>query len=358
MRFRTISVFLAVSLLVFAPFSCATRAAAAGNAESSLEVVKAAEQPAAAATAAAGVVNLDAALGDFSAYIAGRLPDGTLTVVAVTEAPAQRLGNYAADELTGSLFNNTKLRMISRRDFERILAEQDIQASGNFNDDTTAKIGHNLGWQTIIFAGVEPLRETYRLSLRAVNVETGELQGSKTYMLNGNDPVLISLVNPSVTVQRLDEREKILEPFKGKQNDFQLNVTANKTVYYDNEELQISLNANADCYFVVYHLDIDNNMQIIFPNKWERDTNFLKAGATRLIPEGSRFVLHAPYGEERILVYASAGPIDIPDDQYRSRSISKDDIAHTQTVLRNSRGLSVAPRGATGQFVYSILPGR
>jgi len=99
-------------------------------------------------------------------------------------------------------------------------------------------------------------------------------------------------------------------------------------------------------------------MQVIFPNRWERDTNFLKAGTTRLIPEGSRFVLHAPYGEERILVYASASPIDIPDDQYRSRSISKDDIEHTQTVLRNSRGLSVAPRGATGQIVYSILPGR
>ena len=92
-------------------------------------------------------------------------------------------------------------------------------------------------------------------------------------MLNGSDPVLISLVNPSVTVQRLDEREKILEPFKGKQNDFQLNVSANKTVYYDNEELQIALSANADCYFVVYHLDIDNNMQVIYPNKWEQDNH-------------------------------------------------------------------------------------
>jgi hypothetical protein len=306
-----------------------------------------------------GTVSLDAALGDFSAYIAGRLPKGTLTVVAVTEAPAQGLGNYAADELTGSLLNGTKLRMISRRDFERILAEQNIQTNLNFNDDTTAKIGRNLGWQTIIFAGVEPLLEAYRLSLRAVNVETGELQGSKSYMLNGSDPVLISLVNPNITVQWLDEREKILEPFKGKHNDFRLNVSANKTVYYDNEELVISLNANMDCYFVAYHLDIDNNMQVIFPNVWERDNNFLKAGTTRIIPEDTKFVLHAPYGEERILVYASTGPMDIPDDQYRSSVISKDYIEHTQTVLRNSgKALSVTPRGATGQIVYSILPGR
>jgi hypothetical protein len=58
-------------------------------------------------------------------------------------------------------------------------------------------------------------------------------------------------------------------------------------------------------------------------------------------------------------VYASTGPMDIPDDQYRSSVISRDYIEHTQTVLRSSsRGLSVAPRGATGQIVYSILPGR
>jgi hypothetical protein len=310
-------------------------------------------------TAAAGVVGLDAALGDFSVYIAGRLPAAVLTVVAVTEAPVQRLGNYVADELTGSLLNGAKLRMISRRDFERILAEQNIQTGLNFNDDTTAKIGHNLGWQTIIFGGVEPLLEAYRLSLRAVNVETGELQGSKSYMLNGNDPVLISLVNPNVTVQRLGEREKLLEPFGGKHNDFQLNISANKTVYYDNEELVISLSANTNCYFVVYHLDIDNNMQVIYPNMWERDNNFLKAGTTRVIPEDTKFVLHAPYGEERILVYASTSPLDIPDDQYRASVINRDYIEHTQTVLRNSsKALSVAPRGATGQIAYSILPGR
>jgi hypothetical protein len=42
-------------------------------------------------------------------------------------APVLRLGNYVTDKLTDSLLNNTGLRMVSRQDFERVLAEQNIQ---------------------------------------------------------------------------------------------------------------------------------------------------------------------------------------------------------------------------------------
>jgi len=309
------------------------------------------------------MTNLNSAVGEFSAYIAGRLPANTLTAVAVTDAPVQRLGNYVADELSNSLLNNSGIRMVSRRDFERVLSEQNFQTSLNFNDDTTAKIGHNLGWRTIIYAAVEPLDEAYRLVLRAVDVETGELRGSQSYILNGSDPVLINLVNPNITVKRLTEREALLQPFDGKHNNFVLNVTVNKTVYYDNEELFITLRSSEDCYFVVYHLDTDNNMQIIYPNFWEKDKNFLKANTTRVIPENTSFALHAPYGEERILVYASVRPFTIPEDQYRSRLVTKDYLASPQALWRiesgggdSSKALSVVPRGATAQISYTILP--
>jgi hypothetical protein len=84
----------------------------------------------------------------------------------------------------------------------------------------------------------------------------------------------------------------------------------------DNEELFINLLANEDCYFVVYQVDINNDMQVIYPNFWETGKNVLKAGVTRTIPEDTSFVLHAPYGEEPILVYASQRPFTIPEDQY------------------------------------------
>ena len=312
------------------------------------------------AVSADDTVNLDAAIGDFSVYMAGRqLPDGTLAAVAVMNAPVQRLGSYLADRLTDSLLNNTGLRMVSRQDFERVLAEQNIQLGGAVSDDTTVRIGQNLGWRTIFYGAVESLSETYHLSLRAVDVETGELKGSRNYMLSGSDPILVNLVNPDVSVQRLTDRESILAPFNGKDNSFDLKVSVNKNVYYDEENMQITLVAGINCHFVVYHLDIENNMQVIYPNAWEQGMNTLTAGVPRVIPENSNFVLHAPYGEERILVFASVESINIPEDQYKAREITREYLLSPQVQWQGgdgTRALTVRPRGATAQVAYSILP--
>lgn len=52
-----------------------------------------------------GAVSLNAALEEFSAYIAGRLPSSALTVVAAANVPVKQLGDYIIDELSGSLLN-------------------------------------------------------------------------------------------------------------------------------------------------------------------------------------------------------------------------------------------------------------
>jgi len=305
-------------------------------------------------------MDLNSAIWDFCIYISQKIPSGHLTVVDTVNSPSQSLGNYISDQVTDLLLNRARLRMVSRQDFERILSEQNAQASLNFDDETTAKIGHNIGWQTIIFGGVEPLQSTYHLSLRAVEVETGTLLGSRSYLLTGNDPVLVNAVNPDITIQNLNERDSILAPFDGRQSDFELEVRTNKNVYYDQELLFITLRSSLDCYFVVYHLDVFNKMQLIFPNRWDVGTNSLQAGRERVIPDNTYFLLHAPYGEERILVYASERPISIPDEQYRSRAITEEYLAAPEAIWQGGDGtrtMAVKPKGAARQVSYIILPG-
>jgi len=307
----------------------------------------------------AGTVTLDTALVDFSSYIVDKLPPGTITAVDAMDTPIDRLGNYIADKLTDLLINKAGLRIISRQDFEKVLVDQNIQTSLHFDDDTTAKIGHIMGWQFIIFGAVAPMQNSYHLSLRAVEVETGVILGSRSYSLTGSDPVLVNIVNPAMTIQKLNERDSILTPFDGDQNDFILSVKTDKPVYYDQEFLFVTLRSNINCYFVVFHLDANNNMQIIFPNRMEKNTNSLRAGVDRVIPENSYFLLQEPFGEERILVYASEQPINISDSQYRSRSLTEEYLADPQAIWRGG-GSAVAPsrsRGATGQASYIILPG-
>ena len=297
-------------------------------------------------------VSLEKAIGEFSTYIGERLPKATLTAITITETPIQKLGNYIIDELAVSLLNNTSLRIVSRQDFERILSEQSLQSSLTFDDNTTAKIGHGLGWQTIIMGTIEPMHEAYRLSLRAVDVETGELRGSRNYLLNGKDPILICCVNPDITTKQLAEREAILQPFDGKNNNFQLTVATNKSVYYDNDTMFITLRANENCYFIVCHVDVYDNMQVIYPNMWDRGKNYLTANVTRVIPEDSTYLLQAPYGEERILVYASEKPISISSDQYVPRSISSDYISSLETtwhIENNSDDVSAEDENNDGE---------
>ena len=315
------------------------------------------EEDKAANNTAEDRVSLDSALTDFSVYIAERLPASALAAIASIDAPVQRLGNYAADRLNDLLLNTGGIRLVGRQDYERIISEQNLQTSLFFNDDTTAKIGHTLGWSTIVYGAVEPLQNAYHLSLRAVDVETGEIQGSKTYLLDSGDPILINLINPEIAVQRLYERKSLLAYFDGIQNDFEISLSTDKTVFYDGDFLFITLESDTDCYFVMYHLDIDNNMRLIFPNIWEPDTNYLLADTPRTIPENSFFLLHEPYGEERILVYATDHKIEIDEDQYRAITITKENLSDPEALWQGGTPEpETEPRNATGQIVYTILP--
>jgi TolB-like protein len=305
---------------------------------------------------------LDESAYDFAAYLSGRFPANSSIAVFGIDAPVQALADYFVDELITRLVNETPLDVISRQNLERIKLEQNFQKDPHFDDETSVRIGHLAGWRTVIIGSVNPLEQNYRLVLRAIDVETGKVSGAKSYSLK-SDPVLISLINPQVTVQQLASREQILKPFSGAVNNFELRVWPGKNVYYDNEELFINLWAAEDCYFVIFQVDVENRMQAIYPNVYDPGNNTLKAGITRTIPEDSSFVLHAPYGEERILVYASKNPISIPDEQYNPRPISDEFLSAPTALWRTERApsagekaLSILPRGATGQFSYSILP--
>jgi hypothetical protein len=74
--------------------------------------------------------------------------------------------------------------------------------------------------------------------------------------------------------------------------------------YFDGDKMTVSLYASRDCYVKVYHIDVDNQTQMIFPS-WADRNNRLIANQTRTIPENAFFVLHAPVGDETILAVFS-----------------------------------------------------
>lgn len=112
------------------------------------------------------------------------------------------------------------------------------------DDATAARLRHIAGWKTVVTGAVTALSAGYRLNLRAMDVESAELLGAKNYVIK-SDAILAGIVNPSQTVRERSRREELLRPFTEPQNAFDLTVrpTGGKDVFYDGDEMLISLKA-------------------------------------------------------------------------------------------------------------------
>jgi hypothetical protein len=312
---------------------------------------------AALVSAQSSAITLDRALADFAAYIAGRLTVGSTAALLPVETPAKA----ASDYLTVALLNRlaqTSLKVISRQDFDLVRQEQRLQLEGDVSDDTAVRIGYMSGWQSVITGALIPLDSGFNLALRALDVKTAELRGTKTYTVAPHS-LLFSLLNPpNLSHQQLAEREKLLEPYNAARNDFGLQVwpATEKTVFYEDDRLSIKIKAAADCYFVVYHIDVHNLMQVIYPNRTDAGRNTLKAGETRTIPERSSFKLQAPFGEERILVFASEKPFNIPYEQYTPHALNNQAVQAARGLVVEHDDEGEGEGTASNQFVYTILP--
>ncbi|GHV74471.1 hypothetical protein AGMMS49940_17730 [Spirochaetia bacterium] len=132
-------------------------------------------------------------------------------------------------------------------------------------------------------------------------------------------------------------------------------------IYYKGDMLSIKLKADQDCYFSVFHIDVNNIRQRIFPNRYEKD-NFLPAKTEITIPKGgSEFEIGEPYGQETIYVVVSTMPIDLPDSELAEVKATKDVIANsvadrTVKVQSPQQGLFESITGTTRFTFTTVAP--
>jgi hypothetical protein len=164
----------------------------------------------------------------------------------------------------------------------------------------------------------------------------------------------------AVTEKEVRDREEIFAPLASPSHSISIDAWPNHEgrTYYDGDMLSINLCAGQDCYFKIFHIDVNNQRQRIYPNQYDRN-NFLKANTVITIPGDSGFLLHAPYGQETIYIVASNVPLDLPDSELREVNATREVIANTTIA----RGLTVvnkqqAPQNVatgTAYFTFTIL---
>jgi TolB-like protein len=138
-------------------------------------------------------VTLHQGIARSMSYLTRRLPEKTRVVVLNFSAPTRELSDYVIEELATYIVNDSSLVVVDRRNLELLQEEMNFQMSGEVSDDTAQAIGQKLGAQTIVSGSFVSLGELYRMRVRAINVETAEVQGQQTTTI-GLDPVLAALL--------------------------------------------------------------------------------------------------------------------------------------------------------------------
>lgn len=111
------------------------------------------------------------------------------------------------DNISDELLKTGKVRVMERSQMDKILQEQGFQQSGACDTSECAvQIGKLLGIERVVVGSVGKIGETYSLSIRMVDVSTGEiLAGSRRNYKGAVDDALQQVV-PDV-VQELTRTE-------------------------------------------------------------------------------------------------------------------------------------------------------
>ena len=101
--------------------------------------------------------------------------------VGISKSEAVALSNRLRNEL----FKLGAFEVVDRGMMETIMAEQDFQTTGCTSNDCLVEVGRLIGAQQMIGGSVSKVGDTYSVSCRIVDVETGKLLGVSDYDLSG-----------------------------------------------------------------------------------------------------------------------------------------------------------------------------
>lgn len=131
-------------------------------------------------------------------HAATRLPN-----LAVMRLESSRLDtadlDVLRDALTVELQNSGRVRVMERSQMNSILAEQGFQKSGSCDaSDCAVEVGRILAVDRMVLGSAGKLGETWSVTLRLVNVETGEVAASVRDSRSGTIEVLLSQSVPKL----------------------------------------------------------------------------------------------------------------------------------------------------------------
>jgi len=82
------------------------------------------------------------------------------------------------EKLESAIRDNGKFRIVERAEIDKVFQEQALQQSGAISDSTAIEAGNILGVKYLLMGRLEKIKSDLTLSMKIVNVKTGEIKSS------------------------------------------------------------------------------------------------------------------------------------------------------------------------------------
>ena len=180
--------------------------------------------------------NLDSCILSGVKYLITRMSPGVKVAVVSIESPTENLSNYVIDNISMYLVNEDKFIVIERKEIGILQKEQKYQMSGEVSDETAVYIGHQLGVQVIITGSIIETGGKYSFRLKAIDVETAQILGTRIYIVE-QDQTIIALLTPPAKQQEITSQsppeQKIISQQPIINGDVNITTNNNTTINGD-----------------------------------------------------------------------------------------------------------------------------
>jgi hypothetical protein len=104
-----------------------------------------------------------------------KLPPGANIMIMKSNSTERNMLDYVVNQMTKSIIQEGKLKIVDRSNQALIDAEMRYQLSGNVDDNSMVSIGHQLGVQYIVICWISGSKSLRRLNQRVLNIETSQV---------------------------------------------------------------------------------------------------------------------------------------------------------------------------------------
>ncbi|MBN1699264.1 MAG: DUF4384 domain-containing protein [Spirochaetales bacterium] len=262
---------------------------------------------------------------------------------------------YLENRLASAIQKTSQLTLFARNDIEKILETQELNLSDLTDEKNMPKIGALENVRGLLSGRFYDAGEHVELFLDLVDIETGTYFGNTSCHLEKKEiPKSVSLLpdNYDLAIDMIEQLDNI-----GESGDNKLRVKAwsrrgDGGTFSVGEDLIVHFYANADCYIKIYHINVEGDVKLIFPNEFHSD-NRISKDTVYSIPDdsyGFSFELTQPIGTEFIKVVASTEQFGDIEESFRSLGLGSSNIVSRGLTVKQKKG-----RMAETLFSYTIL---